>query len=80
MTSRRGPAELSVNMLQELIQAVLEMNEFLISCFAQPLSQGSRREDNYLLPFLKLNRTLVLPLEHSSASRRPPTTIKADIK
>ena len=30
--------------------------------------------------FFKLNRTLVLPLEHSSASHTPPTAIKADIK
>ena len=37
MNSRRGPAELSYIRLQELIQEVLEMNQFLDSGFAQPL-------------------------------------------
>ena len=37
VNSRRGPAELSYIRPQELIQEVLEMNQFLVSGFAQPL-------------------------------------------
>ena len=37
VNSRRGPAELSYIRPQELIQEVLEMNQFLDSGFAQPL-------------------------------------------
>ena len=38
VNSRRGPAELSYIRPQELIQEVLEMNQFLDSGFAQPLT------------------------------------------
>ena len=38
VNSRRGPAELSYIRPQELIQEVLEMNQFLDSGFAQPLA------------------------------------------
>ena len=41
MNSRRGPAELSYIRPQELIQEVLEMNQFLVSGFAQPLLNGN---------------------------------------
>ena len=39
VNSRRGPAELSYIRQQELIQEVLEINQFLVSCFAQPLPE-----------------------------------------
>ena len=41
VNSRRGPAELSYIRPQELIQEVLEMNQFLVSGFAQPLLNGN---------------------------------------
>ena len=40
VNSRRGPAELSYIRPQELIQEVLEMNQFLDSGFAQPLQSS----------------------------------------
>ena len=55
VNSRRGPAELSYIRPQELIQEVLEMNQFLVSGFAQPLikaqieKEKKRRKEKALL-------------------------------
>ena len=51
VNSRRGPAELSYIRPQELIQEVLEMNQFLDSGFAQPLGRG---EGGVRIPTLRL--------------------------
>ena len=46
VNSRRGPAELSYIRPQELIQEVLEMNQFLDSGFAQPLTITTFEHDS----------------------------------
>ena len=46
VNSRRGPAELSYIRPQELIQEVLEMNQFLDFGFAQPLLEGHKKEQD----------------------------------
>ena len=50
VNSRRGPAELSYIRPQELIQEVLEMNQFLDSGFAQPLEQTSEASHAVIKP------------------------------